>query len=341
MKALVLADKNKPLVLQEVPDLQAGEGDAIVRVHAAALNHRDVWIQKGQYAGLKFPIVLGSDGTGVVEKLRAASNELRAGGGTPEDWIGKEVIMNPALEWGDSEGFQDPRKFRILGLPDDGTFSEYVRVPIANLVEKPSHLSVEEAAALPLAGATAFRALMIRGRLKAGERVLVTGVGGGVALFAMQFAVAAGAEVFVTSGNQEKMHKAIAMGARGGANYAEAGWVESLQKLGGFDIIIDGAAGNNMDELFNLAAPGGRVVFYGATRGNPSGVTARRIFWKQLDVLGSTMASPKDFQQMIEFVKAHRIRPVVDKVFPFANGEAAMRHMDQAAQFGKIVIKVD
>ncbi|MBS1660320.1 MAG: alcohol dehydrogenase catalytic domain-containing protein, partial [Bacteroidetes bacterium] len=136
MKALVITDKNSPLVLQDVADLKAGPSEAIVRVHAAALNHRDVWIQRGQYAGLRYPIVPGSDGSGVVVE----------GGG----WVGKEVIINPALGWGGSTAYQDPKDFKILGLPDDGTLAEYVKVPLANLVEKPGHLSFEEAAALPL-----------------------------------------------------------------------------------------------------------------------------------------------------------------------------------------------
>jgi NADPH:quinone reductase-like Zn-dependent oxidoreductase len=206
-------------------------------------------------------------------------------------------------------------------------------------VEKPGHLSFVEAAALPLAGVTAFRALMTRARVRAGEKVLITGIGGGVALFALQFAVAAGAEVIVTSGSVEKLDKAMAMGAAGGANYMDKGWVEKLKSLAGaFDVIIDGAAGDGMNDLFDLAMPGGRVVFYGATRGNPSLVVARRVFWKQLNVLGSTMGSPEDFSSMIAFVTEHRIRPVVDRVFPFNEGEAAFRWMDDGMQFGKIVI---
>jgi zinc-binding alcohol dehydrogenase/oxidoreductase len=330
MKALVIADKQKPVEMWEMAGLQAGPGEAIVRVYAAALNHRDLWIQKGQYAGLKYPIVPGSDGAGVVEYADGAA-----------DWVGKEVIINPSLGWGERAGYQDPESFRILGLPDDGTLAEYVKAPVRNLVEKPPHLSFEEAAAMPLAGVTAYRALMTRARVRAGEKVLITGIGGGVALFALQFAVAAGAEVIVTSGSVEKLDKAMAMGASGGANYTDKGWVEKLKsQAGAFDVIIDGAAGDGVNDLFDLAMPGGRVVFYGATRGNPSSVVSRRIFWKQLNVLGSTMGSPEDFRSMIAFVTEHRIRPVVDRVFPFNEGEAAFRWMDDGMQFGKIVISI-
>jgi zinc-binding alcohol dehydrogenase/oxidoreductase len=340
MKALVITNKNKPLEVQEVARPVAGAGEAIVRVYAAALNHRDVWIQKGQYAGLKYPVVPGSDGAGVVVEA-GGEGDASAGVRGGSDWVGKEVIINPSLDWGESADYQDPASFRILGLPDDGTFAEYVRVPLRNLVEKPAGLSFEEAAALPLAGVTAYRAVMTRAQVKAGEKVLITGIGGGVALFALQFALAAGAEVVVTSGSTDKLDKAMAMGAAGGANYGEPGWVDKLKSLAGaFDVIIDGAAGDGMNDLFDLAMPGGRVVFYGATRGNPANIVARRIFWKQLNVLGSTMGSPADFESMVNFVGQHSIRPVVDTVFPFEKGEDAMRWMDDARQFGKIVIKV-
>jgi zinc-binding alcohol dehydrogenase/oxidoreductase len=330
MKALVLQDKHRAAEVLEVPMPVAGPGEALVRVHAAALNHRDVWIQKGQYAGLKYPIVPGSDGAGVVV-------ETGPGGA---DWVGRPVIINPALEWGTAAAYQDPELFRILGLPDDGTLAEFVKVPVQNLVEKPTALSFEEAAALPLAGLTAWRALMVRARVRAGEKVLITGVGGGVALFALQFAVAMGAEVLVTSGSVDKLDKAMAMGAMGGANYREEGWVERLKSLAGaFDVIMDGAAGDGLNDLLDLAAPGGRVVLYGATRGNPAQVMARRIFWKQLNVLGSTMGSPDDFTGMVEFVERHKIRPVVDRVFGLAQVEAAFRWMEEGKQFGKIVVQ--
>jgi zinc-binding alcohol dehydrogenase/oxidoreductase len=330
MKALVLTEKNSPLTLQEKPELQPGPGEAIVRVHAAALNHRDVWIQKGQYAGLKYPIVPGSDGAGVVVSVGRSGEKL----------IGKEVILNPSINWGGSLSYQDPRDFRILGLPDDGTFAEFVKVPVQNIVEKPAHLTWEEAAAVPLAGVTAFRAVSTRARVQPGEKVLITGIGGGVALFALQYAVALGARVYVSSGNEEKIEKAIKLGAKGGVSYRNEKWGQRLQELAGaFDVIIDGAAGDGMDELLNLAAPGGRIVFYGSTLGNPSALTARRIFWKQLNILGSTMGSPEDFHSMVAFISEHGIRPIVDMVFPYADGEAALRRMEAAQQFGKIVIK--
>jgi zinc-binding alcohol dehydrogenase/oxidoreductase len=332
MKALVLTNKNQPLVVQEVEDLKPGKTEVIVKIHAAALNHRDVWIQQGQYAGLKYPIILGSDGSGIV---------YSTGSDSDEHWIGKEVIICPSLDWGMEQSHQHPEHFRILGLPDEGTFAEFVRVPASNIFEKPKHLSFEEAAALPLAGLTAYRAIIKRAGLQNGEKILITGIGGGVALFALQYAKIANADIYVTSGDEEKIAKAILRGAKGGANYQNEQWPDALQNLAGsFDVIIDGAAGNGFDALLNLAKPGGRIVLYGATKGNPANLTARRIFWKQLNVLGSTMGSPTDFHEMIDFVEMNKIIPVVDKIFAFDEGELAMRRMTSSHQFGKIVIKM-
>lgn len=330
MQATVLTEIKKPVVLQSSPDPLAAPGQAVVRLKAAALNHRDLWIQLGQYAGIKLPITLGSDGAGIVTAV-----------GSPADqsWVGREVIINPALDWGSDARAQGPQ-FRILGLPDSGTFAEQIAIPAANLAPKPAHLSWEQAAALPLAGLTAWRALFTRAQLKSGERVLVTGVGGGAALFALQFAVAAGAEVWVSSSSPEKIARAQALGARGGTNYRDADWPAALQKQAGglFDVIIDSAGGEGFGKLIELTRPGGRIAFFGATTGNPPGLDLRKCFFRQISLLGTTMGSPADFAGMTAFVAAHRITPVVDRVFPLAATEGALRHMEASAQFGKIVL---
>ncbi|MBL9219303.1 MAG: zinc-binding dehydrogenase [Opitutaceae bacterium] len=330
MQATVLTEIKKPIVLQSSPDPVAAPGQAVVRLKAAALNHRDLWIQLGQYAGIKLPITLGSDGAGIVTAV-----------GSPADqsWVGREVIINPALDWGSDVRAQGPQ-FRILGLPDSGTFAEQIAIPVANLAPKPAHLSWKQAAALPLAGLTAWRALFTRAQLKSGERVLVTGVGGGAALFALQFAVAAGAEVWVTSSSPEKISRARTLGARGGMNYRDADWPAALQKQAGglFDVIIDSAGGEGFGKLIELTRPGGRIAFFGATTGNPPSLDLRKSFFRQISLLGTTMGSPADFAGMTAFVAAHRIAPVVDRVFPLAATEDALRHMEASAQFGKIVL---
>lgn len=332
MQAAVLTDLQQPIALQSRPDPVAAPAQAVVRLKAAALNHRDLWIRLGQYAGIKMPITLGSDGAGVVESV-----------GSPDDaaWVGREVILNPALDWGTDTRAPGP-KFRILGLPDEGTFAEKIVMSTANLTPKPAHLTWEQAAALPLAGVTAWRALFTRAQLKAGDKVLITGIGGGAALYGLQFAVAAGAEVWVTSGSPEKLARAQALGAKGGVNYRDGGWGEALTKAAGglFDVIMDSAGGDGFLTLIELTKPGGRLVFFGATVGNPKGFDLRRGFFRQINILGTTMGSPEDFAGMTDFVTKHALVPTIDRIFPLAETEQALRHMESAGQFGKIVLKV-
>jgi zinc-binding alcohol dehydrogenase/oxidoreductase len=331
MKAAVLTGIKQPLAIQQEPELVAAPGNAVVQLKAAALNHRDLWTQLGLYPNIKLPIILGSDGAGLVTAVGAK---------TDPSWIGREVVVNPSLDWGSDPRAQGPA-FRILGLPDNGTFAEQVAIPVANLSPKPAHLSWEQAAALPLAGLTAWRALFTRAQLKTGERVLVTGVGGGAALFALQFAVAAGAQVWVTSGSPDKITRAKTLGALGGVNYRDADWADSLQKLAGrFDLIVDSAGGEGFAKLIDLTSPGGRIVFFGATTGNPKGLDLRKSFFRQINILGTTMGSPEDFIGMTRFVETHQITPVVDKVFPLVSADAALRHMEAGAQFGKIGLKI-
>jgi zinc-binding alcohol dehydrogenase/oxidoreductase len=332
MKALILSDKNQPLLIGDSPDPVPAAGEALVKIHAAALNHRDLWIRKGQYAGLKYPIILGSDGAGIVASVNDPVNK---------DWIGKSVIIYPAIFWGPDQSHQHPTDFKIIGLPDNGTMAECIAVPIGNLFPKPLHLSFEEAAAIPLAGLTAYRALFKRGALSSGEKILITGIGGGVAQFALQYALAANAEIYVSSGDPEKIDKAILLGARKGVNYKHTEWVQELRAVAGsFDLIVDGAGGDGTNALLDLAKPGGRVVFYGSTMGAANHVEMRRLFWKQLNVLGSTMGSPDDFKEMLEFVTKHALKPTIDQVFPFDQGENAIRRMEEGKQFGKIVISI-
>ena len=332
MQALVLDGINQPVQFREVPTPQPGSGEVLVQLHAAALNHRDVWIQTGQYAGLKFPIILGSDGAGTVAEL---------GAGVEESLRGQAVLINPGQNWGDNPAAQ-AREFSILGLPQDGTFAEYVCVPARYVQPKPEHLTFEQAAALPLGGLTAYRAVFTRAALRAGERVLISGVGGGVALLALQRAIAIGAEVWVTSSSEEKISKAIALGARGGISYKTEKWPSTLSKQAGgrFVVLVDSAAGPGFSDLVDAAAPGGRIVFYGATHGVIPNLTPSKVFWKQLSILGSTMGSEQDFAAMVRLFEEHRLVPVVDETFPLSEGEAALRRMEEGLQFGKLVLQI-
>lgn len=329
MKAIVLEAADKPLVWKDVekPILQAGE--MLVQIKAAALNRRDWWITQGKYAGIKYPSILGSDGSGIVAEV---------GSDVDQSWIGKEVIINPGNNWGDHPEYQQ-KEFKILGLPDDGTFAEYVKTNAEYLYPKPAHLTWEQAAAIPLAGLTAYRALFTKGKAKKGDKVLIVGVGAGTGSFALQFAVAAGCQVFVTSGTGEKIEAAKALGAAAGVNYKAQDWAEQLKQLtGGFDVIIDSALGEGFAKLLDLCNPGARIVFFGGTAGDIPALNARKIFWKQLSILGTTMGTQEDFKAMLDLVNEHKIVPVVDEVFALADAEKAVRKMDNSAQFGKIVL---
>ena len=318
--------------LKEIEFAPPGPGEVVVNVKAAALNHRDVWIAKGKYADIRLPCVPGSDGAGVVDAV---------GEGVDGKWIGRKVIVNPCLGWG-ANPEAPATGWRILGMPDPGTFADYVKAPVENLAPMPEVLSFEEAAALPLAGLTAYRALFTRGRLQSGEKLLVTGVGGGVAQFLMQFGLATGAAVFATSGSAEKLKRALEAGASGGANYKEEGWEKALLQAGGpFDLIVDSAGGSGFGKLLDIARPGGRVVFFGATAGNPPEMPQRKVFWKQLSLLGTTMGSPQDFAIMAKLVEAKGLKPAIDRVYPMEQAADAFRRLDAGEQYGKIVLKMD
>ncbi|MBL9202994.1 MAG: zinc-binding dehydrogenase [Opitutaceae bacterium] len=328
MRAVQLNGINQ-LSVVEVAEPRPAAGEVTVALRAAALNHRDVWIKQGRYAGLTWPCIPGSDAAGVVGAV---------GAGVDPAWLGREVIINPSFNWGDDERAPGAG-FSILGLPRQGTLAEIIAVPAAQIAPKPAHLSWPEAAALPLAGLTAHRALFARAGLRPSERVLVNGIGGGVALFALQFAVAHGAKAWVTSSSPEKIARAVALGAVGGFDYRDAQWAKAaVQAAGGFDVMVESAGGEGFEAVLDAATPGGRVVFFGATRGNPPALAMRKVFWRQLTLLGTTMGSPADWEAMLAFVARHRLRPVVSDVFPLARAGEALARLDRGEQFGKLVV---
>ncbi len=332
MKALVLNEIKKPLQFEERPDLEAGLGEVVVRLKAAALNRRDYWITQGLYPGIKPPVVLGSDGAGIVSQV---------GDGVSAEWLNREVIINPGLDWGDDPAAQS-NDFTILGLPRDGTFATEVLVPASQLFPKPQHLDWAHAAALPLAGVTAWRALFTQGCLQPRETVLLTGIGGGVATFALQFAVAARANVWVTSSSDEKIKRAVSLGAKVGFNYTDNDWtkVAAAEPMAP-NLIVDSVGGVGYSSLVNVAAPGARIVNYGATTGPPERLDLFKVFWKQLHLIGSTMGSPDDFATMLAFDDEHKLSPIVDSVMPLEEGNRALELMQTSPQFGKYVLAIE
>lgn len=330
MKALLLVDESQDkIAIRDIDKPTPKEGEVLIQIKAAALNHRDQWCRIGMYPGLKYNTVLGSDGAGVVTEI---------GEGVDQGWLNKEVIINPNINWGDNEAAQSI-DYHILGMPTNGTFAEYVVVNADRLCNKPSHLDFSEAAALPLGGLTAYRATFTKGQIDKSQKVLVTGIGGGVAQFAFQFALAAGAEVFVTSGSQEKLDQLIARGAAGGFIYKEEDWAKNaLKSTGGFDVIIDSAGGGSMNDYLKLIKPGGKLVHYGSTTGAPKNLDMFRLFWSQASIHGSTMGSDKEFNEMVDFVSENNIKPVLSSVRDFDQIVSAFDEMHAGDQMGKLVV---
>jgi zinc-binding alcohol dehydrogenase/oxidoreductase len=330
MKATFLTDTNAPLIIKEVETPAPTDNQMLIRLAYSSLNHRDVWIQKGQYAGPKTGLILGSDGFGTV---------VETGRNVDPAWAGKAVIINPSHDWGDNPAaFGD--QFKILGNPEPGTFAEYIAVDAQYVHEKPAHLTGIEASALPLAGITTFRALFTRAALKSGEHILITGIGAGTALLALQYAIAAGAKVYVTSGSQDKIEKAKALGAVDGFNYKEENWfLKAKEATGGFDVVLDSASGKGFGNLIETAKPGGRIVFFGGTDGPIGNIIPNKVYWRNLSILGTTMGTLKEFRDMLAFTAEHNIKPIVDKVYPtLLDAQQAFDYMHEGRQFGKIVL---
>ena len=332
MLAIVLNEIGSPTNVQmlEVPTPEPAPGEVRVALHASALNRRDVWITVGAYPRIKLPSISGSDGAGVID---------RVGAGVEATLIGREVVIYPARDWG-----ADPRcggaNFRVLGMPDQGTFAEYICVPTADAVAKPAHLSWAQAAAFPLAGLTAWRAVVTHGEVQRGQKVLVTGIGGGAAGFALLWAKYHGAEVFVTSSSDEKIATACAHGAKAGVSYKAPHWDKTIRELsGGIDLVIDSAGGAGVNQALNTLNNGGRFVFFGATLGNPpEGLEMAKLFFRQIRIQGTTMGRPEEFAAMVEFINRHRIEPLVDQTFRLSAAADAYQRMYACEQMGKLVL---
>lgn len=335
IRAVVLdksSDGPATVSLHSLPRKDPGPGEAVVSLRAAALNRRDLYIWRGLYSGLRYPSILGSDGAGVVTAV---------GSGVSESWVGTEVVIYPALAWGGKEEHSGPH-FRVLGMPDSGTFADEIVIAAENLAKKPAHLSWSEAAALPLAGLTAYRASIARGGLRPGETVIIPGIGSGVSTMVLMLAKHLGARVVVTSSSPEKLARARQLGADIAVNYRDADWDKQIAKALGdrkADLCVDGVGGETWGRCVPLLRPSGRIVSYGATSGLTQ-IDLRRLFWQQLNILGSTMGSPRDFAELLALVSAGRLRPLIDAEHPLENAAEALERMERGEQMGKIVLQI-
>ena len=321
------------LHVEEIPTPEAGPGEILVRIKRAAFNRRDVFITQNLYPGIVLPRTLGSDGCGEIAAL---------GEGVSGFAVGAPVVINPEFGWA-GDGPLPEKSGDILGMPKDGTFAEYCVVPAANVFAKPSPLSDDEAAAVPLAGLTAYRATVTRGKVTKDDVVLIPGVGSGVQTFVLLYAKNAGARVIVTSGSDEKLERAKSFGADVAINYkTDPDWHKTARKAAGGagpTLVVDSTGGDTLSKSIDIVAPGGRVVVYGGTQGDAK-VRPFSIFWKHIDVLGTSMGNPSDFRAMLALFESGKLKPAVDQTFAMNDVVAAARRVLDGAQFGKVVLAI-
>ena len=317
MKAIRIHEDGGPEVLryEDVPDPEPAEGEVLIELRAASLNHLDIWIRKGLPSVPK-PRILGADGAGVIA-------------GTDE-----RVVIKPGIV---SDG-----KTHIVGETMDGTHAELIAIPREFVHPIPGDLTFEEAAAFPLVFETAYRMLVHRARLQAGEWVLIWGIGGGVATAALSLAKALGAQVVVTSSSDEKLQQARELGADATVNHETDDVVAHVKEVtgGGAHVVVDDVGEATWKRTLDAARVEGRVVVCGATTGPNPPAALHRVWWKQLSILGSTMGTPDDFKGAYDLIAAGKARPVVDMVFPLADARLAHDRLEAGEQLGKVVLSI-
>jgi len=349
MKALVLRGHGdlSQLEVAEVPRPQlARDGDVLIRLSAAALNHLDLWTIRGLPGlDLEFPHVLGGDGAGVIEEVGAAVKRLQPG---------QRVMLNPGVSCYDCEYCHAGEHslcvtYRLLGEHLPGTVAEYIVVPQQNVEQIPTppaphpEITWAEAAAYSLVTITAWRMLVTRARVRPGETVLVWGVGGGVSSTALRIAKLAGARVIVTSSSDEKLARARELGADATVNHATGDAVKQVRALTGrrgADVVVDNVGEATWDQSLRLLAKGGRLVTCGATTGPKVGIDVRRLFWHQWTIIGSTMGSHEEYSEIVRLLGQGQLRPLIDSTYPLDDAVQAVRRMEQGDQMGKIVIEI-
>lgn len=324
MKAIRIHEEGGPEVLryEDVPDPVPHPGEVLVSLRAASLNHLDLWIRKGLPSVPK-PRILGADGAGVVAGL---------GEGIDAFAEGDRVVINPGLEHG--------RTIAVVGEHSDGTHCELIAVPAEQVFPLDDALDFETAAAFPLVYETAYRMLVAKADVQAGETVLIWGIGGGVATAAFELCRALGARTIVTSSSDAKLEQARAWGADVVVNHATGNVLAAVEEAGGADVVVETVGEATWKTTLAAVKPAGRVVVCGATSGPNPPAQLHRFWWKQLTLFGSTMGSRADFLGAYELIRSGRARVHVDSVFPLAEASAAHARLEAGEQLGKIVLSI-
>jgi NADPH:quinone reductase-like Zn-dependent oxidoreductase len=340
MKALYFKEHGDLDVIQygDVADPKPGVGEVLVRVRACAINHLDIWVRRG-WPGLKLkmPHWCGADVAGEIIEL----------GEGVSDWeIGQRVVVDPGINILEDEftrrgEFTLSPGYLVLGEQVRGGAAEYLAIPARNLAIMPEGLDYPEAAAPLLVSLAAWRMLIHRGKLSAGESVLVVGAGGGVNSMAIQIAKLAGAKVYVVAGNKEKADRALELGADTILDRSKVDWVREIYKLTdkrGVDVVVDNVGQATINNSMKAVVRGGRIVILGNTSGPHAEIDIRFIFGKQISLIGSTMGTHHDFREVTTLLWNGKLRPVIDRVMPLSNGKEAYAILERGEQFGKIVL---
>ncbi len=342
MKAAIFHEHGGPDVIQvdDIPVPEPVSGEVRIRVRASSLNHLDLWVRRGLPIEIPMPHIGGSDIAGEVDAV---------GSGVEGVAPGTRVAVDPSLDWEWYEGVRrgsdlpNPR-FRVLGEHTQGGFAEYAVVPARNLLQLPEEVSFRTAAAAGLVSVTAWRGLMTRGTLRAGERVLITGGSGGVSTMAVQMARQAGAHVFVLTSGAESCRRLEELGAHVTLDRLTGEPKELIREATGargVDLVLDSVGEVLWGTLIRALAPGGRLVTYGATTGPKPALDLRHVFWKQLSILGTTMGSPAEFRAAMERVFEGAVRPVIHSEVSLDEVRRAHELLEEGNVFGKVVVRVD
>jgi NADPH:quinone reductase-like Zn-dependent oxidoreductase len=338
MKAVIFYQHGgvEGLRYEDVREPVIAENEVLLRVKATALNHLDIWVRRG-VPGVNLPHISGSDVAGVVEKIGANVKRIQPG---------DRVVVNPSLSCGRCMYCQmgeDPLcvEFKILGEQTDGGYAEFCKVPEINCLRIPEGFSFEEAAAAPLVFLTAWRMLVSRAKVRPGEDVLVLGAGGGVASAAIQIAKLCGARVIATASTDEKLTRAQQLGADLLINYKKTEFDKEIWKLThkrGVDVVVENVGQATWKQSLKALARNGRLVTCGATTGPVGEVDIRLLFWKQLQILGSTMSNQREFNEVMQLIWARQLKPVVAKTFPLKDAAPAQQMLENRDVFGKLVL---
>lgn len=325
MKAFVI--EQGELKITDVQEPEAKKGEVLVALKTAGINHRDLNLLK-RHGNKPEPLVIGSDGAGVVEAV---------GEGVSNVEVGDEVIINPALRWF-ANSDTPPPEFDILGMPDHGTFAEKIALSAEQVEKKPPHLSWGEAGGLALPALTGYRALFTKGQVKKGDTLFIPGAGSGVATFLIQFAKNIGARVIVTSRSEDKLAHAKELGADL-AIATDSDWEKELENET-IDLAIDSVGAATFNRTLDVLKKGGRIVIFGATTDDVVDFNLRKFFYGQYQLFGSTMGSRDELRELINHLDQYKMHPIVGKVFELEEAQQAFDYLKDAKQFGKVILRI-